>query len=129
MSNSSIQSFVSYWLSQFSVTEMLDVIEPLFLYSNQDDGTPDWFNFVYSDQGIDDIKGMFLLTSDTNEMEWVPACALIETYPTLSSDGSGSSNVRDGEAELGLSSNLLVSCTKNEYVLVLEYKTVLKKWV
>ena len=82
--------------------------------------TLDWFNFVNSDQGIDDIKGMFLLTSDIDEMEWVPACALLETYPTLSSDSSGSSNVRDGEAELGLSSDLLVSCTENEDVLVAE---------
>ena len=67
MSNSSIQSYVSYRLSRFSLTEMIEEIEPLFLYS---------------DQGIDDIKRMFLLTSDTDEMEWVPACALLETYPT-----------------------------------------------
>ena len=120
MSNSSFQFYVSYRLIRFSLTEMIDEIKPLFLYSNRDDGTLDWFNFVNSDQGIDDIKGMFLLTSDIDEMEWVPACALLETYPTLSSDSSGSSNVRDGEAELGLSSDLLVSCTENEDVLVAE---------
>ena len=120
MSNSSFPSYVSYRLTRFSLTEMIDEIKPLFLYSNRDDGTLDWFNFVNSDEGIDDISGFHLLTSDTDEMEWVPACALLETYPTLSSDGSGSSNVRDGEAELGLSSNLLVSCTENEDVLVAE---------
>jgi len=120
LSNSSFQSYVSYRLSRVSLTEMIDEIKPLFLYSNRDDGTLDWFNFVNSDQGIDDIKGMFLLTSDIDEMEWVPACVLLESYPTLSSDGSGSSNVRDGEAELSLSSNLLVSCMENEDVLVAE---------
>ena len=72
---------------------------------------------------------MFFLLLTLMRLSGNPACALIETYPTLSLDGSGFSNVRDGEAELGLSSNLLVSCTKNEYVLVLKYKTVVKKWV
>ena len=73
MSNSSFQFYVSYRLIRFSLTEMIDEIKSLFLYSNRDDGTLDRFNFVNSDQGIDDIKGMFLLTSDIDEMEWVPA--------------------------------------------------------
>ena len=44
MSNSSFPSYVSYRLTRFSITEMIDEIKPLFLYSNRDDGTLDWFN-------------------------------------------------------------------------------------
>ena len=121
MSNSSIQSFVSYWLSQFSVTEMIDEIEPLYPMIGSTSSIPT--------KELTTSRECFFLLLTLMRLSGNPACALIETYPTLSLDGSGFSNVRDGEAELGLSSNLLVSCTKNEYVLVLKYKTVVKKWV
>ena len=45
------------------LTELIEEIEPLFFYSCRDDGSLDWHNIINSDQGIDDIKGMFLLTS------------------------------------------------------------------
>ena len=73
MTKQTFQSYPSYRLSRFSLTEPFEEIEPLFFYSSRDDGSLDWHNIVDSDQEIDDIKGMFLLTSDTDDMEWVPA--------------------------------------------------------
>ena len=45
------------------LTELIEEIEPLFFYSCRDDGSLDWHNIINSDQGINDIKGMFLLSS------------------------------------------------------------------